>query len=67
MFFVFRRNEFLSTFNEYTVTIKVLELFKLGIYKVGFKMYLSCVLLKPHPVLFVLYEKRKADFEINVK
>ena len=62
----FRRNEFLSTFNEHTVTTKLLDLFKLGIFKVGFKMYFSCVPLKPHPVLRVglLCEKPKIDYEI---
>jgi hypothetical protein len=29
------------------------DLFQIGILKVGFKMHLSCVPLKPHPVLLV--------------
>jgi len=65
-FCVFRRNGFSSTFNEHTVMTKLLDLFKLGIFKVGFKMYLFCVPLKPYPVFFVglICEKTKIDYEI---
>ena len=63
-FYVFRRNEFLSIFNEYTVKTKELDLYKLGIFKVGFKMYRSCVPLKPHAVLLLLCEKPNIGSEI---